>query len=487
MNIGERKLNLLMDLYQLTMSQGYFNEGLLDTQVVFDMFFRKIPNNGGYVIVAGLEQVVEYIQKLSFDKEEIESLRAKGIFNDDFLRYLKDFKFKGDIYAIPEGTVVFPHEPLVTVVGNPIEAQLIETMVLLTINHQSLIATKASRIVNCAKGRSVLEFGARRSQGYDGAVYGARASYIGGVDGTATTLATPMFNIPSIGTMAHSWIQLFDDEYKAFETYAKNYPSSCTLLIDTYDVINSGIPNAIKVAKEVLEPLGHRLKGVRIDSGDMTYLSNVAREMFDKEGMYDCKIVASSSLDEYTISALLAEGAKIDSFGVGERLITSKSEPVFGGVYKIVAVNNGNGFEARIKISENVEKVTNPGYKEVWRLYDNDTNKALADVITLKDEFIDNNNPYEIFDPVHTWKKQILTNFTAKKLQVPVFINGELVYELPTVEEIKAKAKKELNTLWDEVKRIEKPHRYYVDLSKDLWNLKNNMLFSKGSKMGELQ
>lgn len=487
MNIGERKLNLLMDLYQLTMSQGYYNEGLIDTKVVFDMFFRKIPDNGGYVITAGLEQVIEYIKELSFNTEEIHALREKGIFNEDFLNYLETFKFKGDIYAIPEGTVVFPHEPLVTVVGNPIEAQLIETMLLLTINHQSLIATKASRIVNSAQGRSVLEFGARRSQGYDGAVYGARASYIGGVDGTATTLATPMFKIPSIGTMAHSWIQLFDDEYKAFEVYAKNYPSNCTLLIDTYDVINSGIPNAIKVAKEVLEPLGHRLKGVRIDSGDITYLSNVARDMFDKEGMTDCKIIASSSLDEYTISALLAEGAKIDSFGVGERLITSKSEPVFGGVYKIVAVNHGNGFEARIKISENVEKVTNPGYKEVWRLYDNDSRKALADVITLKDEVIDNNNSYEIFDPVHTWKKQTLTNFTAKKLQVPIFINGELVYKSPSVEEIRLKAKEELNTLWDEVKRIQKPHRYYVDLSKDLWNLKNNMLFSKGSTMRGLE
>lgn len=482
MNIGERKLNLLMDLYQLTMSQGYLNEGLLDTQVVFDMFFRKIPNEGGYVIVAGLEQVVEYIQNLSFDENEINSLRDMQIFNEEFLNYLKDFKFRGDIYAIPEGTVVFPNEPLVTVVGNPIEAQLIETMVLLTINHQSLIATKASRIVHCAQGRTVLEFGARRSQGYDGAIYGARASYIGGVNGTATTLSTPMFKIPSIGTMAHSWIQLFDDEYKAFETYARNYPSSCTLLIDTYDVINSGVPNAIRVAKEVLEPMGQRLKGVRIDSGDMTYLSKIARKMFDEAGMEDCKIIASSSLDEYTISSLIRQGARIDSFGVGERLITSKSEPVFGGVYKIVAVNNGDGFKPRIKVSENVEKVTNPGYKEVWRLYDNYTKKAIADVITLKDEVIDSSKPYEIFDPVHTWKKQMVVNFTAKKLQVPIFKNGELVYQLPSLEEIRKKAKEELNTLWNESLRIDNPHKHYVDLSKDLWNLKNNMLIEKSKK-----
>lgn len=482
MNIGERKLNLLMDLYQLTMSQGYLNEGLLDTQVVFDMFFRKIPNEGGYVIVAGLEQVIEYIQNLSFDENEINSLRDMKIFNEEFLNYLKDFKFKGDIYAIPEGTVVFPNEPLVTVVGNPIEAQLIETMVLLTINHQSLIATKASRIVHCAQGRTVLEFGARRSQGYDGAIYGARASYIGGVDGTATTLSTPMFKIPSIGTMAHSWIQLFDDEYKAFETYARNYPSSCTLLIDTYDVINSGVPNAIRVAKEVLEPMGQRLKGVRIDSGDMTYLSKIARKMFDEAGMEDCKIIASSSLDEYTISSLIRQGARIDSFGVGERLITSKSEPVFGGVYKIVAVNNGDGFKPRIKVSENVEKVTNPGYKEVWRLYDNYTKKAIADVITLKDELIDSSKPYEIFDPVHTWKKQMIVNFTAKKLQVPIFKNGELVYKLPSLEEIRKKAKEEINTLWNESLRIDNPHKHYVDLSKDLWDLKHNMLIEKSKK-----
>lgn len=479
MKIADRKLNLLMDLYQLTMSQGYYNEGLEDSKVVFDMFFRKIPNEGGYVIFAGLEQVVEYIQGLSFSEEEISQLRKMGLFNEEFLGYLSNFRFKGDIYSVKEGTVVFPGEPLLTIVANPIEAQLIETMVLLTINHQSLIATKASRIVQSAQGRKVLEFGARRSQGYDGAIYGARASYIGGVDGTATTLATPMFGMPSVGTMAHSWVQIASSEYEAFERYARNYPDSCTLLVDTYDVLKSGIPNAIKVAKEVLEPMGKRLKGVRLDSGDMAYLSKESRRMLDEAGMQDCKIIASSSLDEYTIEALIRQGARIDSFGVGERLITSKSEPVFGGVYKIVAVDEGRGFEPRIKISENVEKVTNPGYKEVWRLYDKYTKKAIADVITLKDEVIDATKPYVIFDPVHTWKKQTLVNFEAKKLQECIFKDGKLVYELPTIEEIRANAKVELDALWDETKRLVSPHKYYVDLSQDLWDLKNKMLIEK--------
>lgn len=479
MKISDRRLNLLMDLYQLTMSQGYYNEGLEDIKVVFDMFFRKIPNEGGYVIFAGLEQVVEYIEGLKFSDEEISQLREMELFNEDFLTYLKNFKFSGDIYSVKEGTVVFPGEPLITVVGNPIEAQLIETMLLLTINHQSLIATKASRIVHSAKGRKVFEFGARRSQGYDGAVYGARASYIGGVDGTATTLATPMFGIPSVGTMAHSWVQMASSEYEAFKMYARNYPDSCTLLVDTYDVLKSGIPNAIKVTKEVLEPMGKRLKGIRLDSGDIAYLSKESRRILDEAGMSDCKIIASNSLDEYIIESLIRQGARIDSFGVGERLITSKSEPVFGGVYKIVAVDKGEGFKPRIKISENVEKVTNPGYKEVWRLYDKYTKKAIADVITLKDEVIDNTKPYLIFDPVHTWKKQLLVDFEAKKLQECIFKNGELVYKLPAIEEIRENTKRELDTLWDETKRLFSPHQYYVDLSQDLWDLKNKMLVEK--------
>lgn len=477
--IEDRRLNLLMDLYQLTMSQGYFNEGLKETKVVFDMFFRKVPDKGGYAICCGLEQVIDYVTSLSFDEEEINSLREMNLFNEDFLSYLSTFKFKGDIYAVKEGTVVFPNEPLITVVGSTIEAQLIETMVLLTINHQSLIATKTSRIVKSANGRNVLEFGARRAQGYDGAIYGARASYIAGAVGSATTLTKDMFGIPAFGTMAHSWVQLFGDEYKAFETYARNYPDSCTLLVDTYDVIHSGIPNAIKVAKDVLEPMGKTLKGIRLDSGDMAYLSKVARLMLDNAGLKDCKIIASNSLDEFTISALLNQGAEIDTFGVGERLITSKSEPVFGGVYKLVAVEENGVFEPRIKISENVEKVTNPGHKSVWRLYDNETGKAIADVLTLANEVIDDTKPYVIFDPIHTWKKKTLTNFTARKLQIPVILNGEIVYKKPSIDEIRDYCKKEQESLWEEVTRLINPHTYYVDLSKELWDLKHKMLQEK--------
>ena len=482
MKINERKLNLLMDLYQLTMSQGYFNEELLNKRVVFDMFFRRIPDGGGYAITAGLQQVLEYIEGLSFDDAEIEALRAKNIFNESFLMYLKDFKFKGDVYAMPEGTVVFPNEPLVKVIGNPIEAQLIETMVLLTINHQSLIATKTSRIVDSAKGRDVLEFGARRAHGYDGAVYGARASYIAGAIGSATTITEAEFGVPAFGTMAHSWVQLFQDEYTAFETYARNYPDSCTLLVDTYNVIHSGIPNAIKVAKNVLEPMGKRLKGIRLDSGDMAYLSKMARLMLDQAGLTDCKIIASNSLDEYTITSLLDQGAKIDVFGVGERLITSKSEPVFGGVYKLVAVSDDEGnLEPRIKISENVEKVTNPGDKSVWRLIDKKTKKAIADVLTVNGEKIDDSKPYTIFDPVYTWKKQELTDFIAVELLIPVIKNGEVVYQQPSIEGIRAYCESQKQLLWAETTRLQSPHRYYVDLSKNLWDLKNKMLNDKGS------
>lgn len=475
--VGDRKLNLLMDLYQLTMSQGYLNEGIEDKKVVFDMFFRKIPDKGGYAITAGLEQLIEYITKLSFSKEEIDELRKMNLFNEEFLKYLKEFKFKGDVWAIPEGTVVFPNEPLVKVIGNPIEAQLIETMVLLTINHQSLIATKTSRIVHSAKGRDVLEFGARRAQGYDGAIYGARASYIAGAIGSATTLTQTKFGVPAFGTMAHSWVQLFQDEYKAFETYARNYPDSCTLLVDTYSVIHSGIPNAIKVAKEVLEPMGKRLKGIRLDSGDMAYLSKMARLMLDQAGLTDCKIIASNSLDEYTITSLLDQGAKIDIFGVGERLITSKSEPVFGGVYKLVAVSDDEGkLEPRIKISENVEKVTNPGDKSVWRLIDKKTSKAIADVLTVNGEIIDDSKPYTIFDPVYTWKKQELTDFIAVELLIPVIKNGDVVYQQPSIEGIRAYCESQKQLLWDETTRLQSPHGYYVDLSKKLWDLKNEML-----------
>lgn len=477
MNIkNERNLTMLMDFYELTMSNGYFTNGLKDTEVYFDMFYRKNPDGAGFSIVAGLEQVVEFIKNLKFTEADVEYLRRKNIFSKEFLEYLLSFKFKGDIYAVPEGTPIFPNEPLVTIRASAIDAQLIETMILLTINHQSLIATKTNRIVRAAEGRTILEFGARRSQGYDGAIYGARASFIGGAAGTATAIADELFNVPASGTMAHSWIQLFGDEFKAFKVYAETYPDACTLLVDTYNVLESGVPNAIKVAKEVLEPKGYRLKGVRLDSGDLSYLSKKVRKMLDKSGLEDCKIVASNSLDEYIISDLMSQGAKIDIFGVGERLVTAKSEPVFGGVYKLVAVKENGEIAPRIKLSENEEKVTNPGYKMPWRLFDKDTGKAIADVITLAGEEIDDSKPYTIFDPVYTWKKKIVTNFYARKLQQPIFINGECVYDLPAIEEIKEYCKKELNTLWEEVKRFKNPHKYYVDLSKKLWDIKQALI-----------
>lgn len=473
---NKRNLGMLMDFYELTMSNAYLKEGIKDKIVYFDMFFRKVPEQGGFAIMAGIEQVIEYIENLTFLEDDIEYLRSLDLFDDAFLAYLLGFKFSGSIYAIPEGTPIFPGEPILTVKAPIIEAQLIETMILLTINHQCLIATKANRVVRAAEGRQVLEFGARRAQGYDGAIYGARAAFIGGVDGTATTLAGKKFDIPVSGTMAHSWVQLFGDEFEAFKTYAENYPDGCVLLVDTYSVLKSGVPNAIRVAKEILEPMGKRLKGIRLDSGDMAYLSRKSREILDKNGLEDCKIVASNSLDEYTISSLLIQGAKIDSFGVGERLVTSKSEPVFGGVYKLAAVENNGKIEARIKLSENTEKVSNPGYKKVYRLFDRETDKAIADVITIADEIIDDSKPYKIFDQVHTWKKKTVTNFYAKELQVPIFENGKLVYKSPELKEIKKYCLEEVNKLWEEVKRFENPHKYYVDLSKELWVMKDTLI-----------
>lgn len=472
----ERNLTMLMDFYELTMSNGYLKSGNKDTLVCFDMFFRKSPDGGGFTIAAGLEQLIEYIENIKFTKEDIDYLRGRGLFEEEFLEYLSNFKFTGNISAIPEGTPVFPAEPMVTVTAKAIEAQFIETMLLLTINHQSLIATKTNRIVRAAKGRTVFELGARRSHGYDAAIYGARAAYIGGIDGTATTIADMKFGVPAIGTMAHSWVQFFKSEYEAFKTYAETYPDNCTLLVDTYDVLNSGIPNAIKVSKEVLEPMGKKLKGIRLDSGDLAYLSIKARKMLDESGLESCQIVASNSLDEFTIESLLNQGAKIDIFGVGERLITAKSEPVFGGVYKLVAVEEEGEMVPRIKVSENIEKITNPGSKETWRLYDRDTNMAIADVIALDNEIIDDTKPYKIFDQVHIWKTKTVENFHAKKLQVPVYIDGKLVYQSPTLKEIKEYSTNQLSTLWDEVKRFANPHKYYVDLSKDLWFLKTSML-----------
>ena len=473
---NERNLTMLMDFYELTMSNGYFKSGNKDTIVCFDMFFRKSPDGGGFAIAAGLEQLIEYIENIKFTRDDIDYLRGRGLFEEEFLEYLADFKFTGNINAIPEGTPVFPGEAMVTVTAKAIEAQFIETMLLLTINHQSLIATKTNRIVRAAKGRTVFELGARRAHGYDAAIYGARAAYIGGIDGTATAIADMKFNVPAIGTMAHSWVQFFRSEYEAFKTYAESYPDNCILLVDTYDVIHSGIPNAIKVSKDILEPMGKKLKGIRLDSGDLAYLSNRVRKMLDEAGLQDCQIVVSNSLDEYLIETLLNQDAKIDVFGVGERLVTAKSEPVFGGVYKLVAVEENGVMVPRIKVSENIEKITNPGCKETWRLYDRDTNMAIADVITLNTEVIDDSKPYKIFDQVHIWKTKIVENFYAKKLQVPVYVNGELVYKSPSLEEIKEYSKEQVNALWEEVKRFTNPHKYYVDLSQDLWFLKKSML-----------
>lgn len=438
-------------------------------------FLEKYRITGGYVIFAGLEQIIEYIKNLKFDETDINFLKSKKIFSDEFLEYLKSFKFTGDIWAVPEGTVVFPNEPLITVKAPIIQAQLLETMLLLLINHQSLIATKSSRIVNAAKGRPVMEFGARRAHSIDAAVYGARAAIIGGCVGTSCTLTAKEFNVPASGTMAHSFIQAFDSEYEAFKAYAENYPNDCTLLIDTYDTLNSGIQNAIKVFNEVLIPNGYRPKAVRLDSGDLAYLSKKIRVILDEAGFNDCKICGTNALDEYVITSILDEGAKIDLFGVGENLITAKSNPVFGGVYKLVAIENGGNIIPKIKISNNTIKITNPGFKKVYRFYDKNSNKALADVIALHDEVIPADN-YTIFDPSAPWKKKTLTNYIVRPLQELIFNNGNLVYKSPTLKDIAQNAKRELNTLWNEVKRMKNPHKYYVDLSEELWNLKNKLL-----------
>lgn len=473
----ERNCSMLMDFYELTMANGYFVNGLQDQEVVFDMFYRKNPDNGGYVVSAGLEQLIQYIQDLHFTEADIDYLRSKDTFDERFLEYLKDYKFTGSIYAVPEGTIVYPNTPIVTVKAKVIDAQLIETMLLLTINHQSLIATKASRIVYAAKDRPVMEFGARRAHGYDAAQYGARAAYIGGVSSTATTSADKELGVPAVGTMAHSWIQLFDSEYEAFEAYAKAYPDSCSLLIDTYDVLKSGLPNAIKVAKEVLEPQGKRLAGVRLDSGDLAYLSKECRRMLDDAFMSDCKIIVSNSIDEFLIRSLDQQGAKIDSFGIGERLITAKSDPVFGGVYKLAAVKKGDTWVPRIKKSENIEKITNPGFKKLWRLYDKDTGYARCDVMTLQDEVINETKSYFFIDPEKPWSMIQSSNFRAVELQKEIFHNGELVYESPTLNEIRDYVHKQLYEMtWIEERRFENPHKHYVNLSKKLYEVKMELL-----------
>ena len=469
-----RNLTMLVDFYELTMANSFY---VLDKneQATFDLFFRDVPDDGGYAIMAGLEQAIQYIQELEFFESDIVYLRSKKMFDEAFLDYLKKFKFTCTVHAVKEGTPIFPMEPVLTVTGPIIECQLIETMLLLTINHQSLIATKTARIVNAAQGRTVMEFGSRRAQGYDAANFGARAAYIAGAVGSANTYTDKTLQIPALGTMAHSYVQSFDTEYEAFLAYAKTYPNNTVLLVDTYSTLHSGIPNAIKVAKEYLEPKGYRLKGIRIDSGDLTYLSKASRAMLDEAGLTDCKITVSNSLDEYLIQELLRQGAKIDSFGVGERLITSKSDSVFGGVYKLSALQQDGKWIPKMKLSDNPQKTTIPGQKRLYRLFDED-NMAIADVITLDNETIDPTKPYLLFDPVYPYKNKTVENFKVVSLLEPIFVDGKLVYNRPTLKEIRDYNHAQMKTMWDEIKRFERPHQYYVDLSKPLWDLRQNII-----------
>ena len=478
--MSDMNYTLLCDFYELTMANGYFELGKRDEIAYFDVFFRRIPDGGGFAIAAGLEQLIDYIKELKFTEEDIDFLRAKGVFSEEFLSYLADFKFTGDMWAVPEGTPIFPNEPILVVRAPAIEAQFIETFVLLCLNHQSLIATKANRVVRAAEGRPVAEFGSRRAQGADGAILGARAAYIGGCAATACTISDRDYAIPATGTMAHSWVQMFDTEYEAFVSYCKMYPNNATLLVDTYDVLKSGIPNAIRAFKEVLLPQGITKCGIRLDSGDITYLTKKARKMLDAAGLTDCKIVVSNSLDENIIRDIIRQGAMIDSFGVGERLITAKSSPVFGGVYKLVAKERDGKVIPKIKISENPEKITNPHFKKIYRIYDNETGTAIADLLTVFDETLDESQPLELFDPVETWKKKEVTNYTARELLVPVFKSGECVYETPHIAEIQQYCREQVDTLWEEVKRFENPHRYYVDLSQKLWDIKHELLVNRG-------
>ena len=477
--VSNEKLNLTMlcDFYELTMGNGYFENGFKDRICYFDVFFRQCPDGGGFAIAAGLEQIIDYIKNLHFAPEDIAYLRSRNLFSEGFLSYLENFRFTGDIWAVPEGTPIFPKEPIMVVRAPAIEAQLIETFILLSINHQSLIATKANRVVRAAEGRTVLEFGSRRAQGADAAILGARAAYIGGCNGTACTISDQLYGVLAGGTMAHSWVQMFDTEYEAFKTYCQLYPHNATLLVDTYNTLQSGLPNAIRAFNEVLKPLGITKCGIRMDSGDMAYLSRKARKMLDEAGWTECQISVSNALDEYLIENLLHQGAKIDMFGVGERLITAKSEPVFGGVYKLVAVEKDDGtIVPKIKISENIGKITNPHFKKLYRFYGNDTGKAIADYMCLYDETVDDSGEMEIFDPEATWKTKTVYNFTARELLVPIFKDGELVYQCPDLQQVRKYCLEQVDTLWDEVKRFDNPHTYYVDLSQKLWDIKNDLL-----------
>lgn len=468
-------LALLTEGYELTMADGFMGAGMKDTVAYFDLFFRRVPDNGGFAIAAGLSKVIDYLEHLHFREEDIKYLKSKGI-SDELASYLKDFKFTCDVWAIPEGTPIFPNEPIIKVRGQIIEAQLIETMLLLSINQQSLIATKANRLVRAAHGTAVAEFGTRRAQGVDEAVYGARAAYIGGCVATSGVIPEKEFGIPSVNTMIHSWVQLFDSEYDAFCEYARRHPDDCTLVVDTYDTIRSGIPNAIKAFDDVLAPLGKRPKSVRIDSGDITYLSKRVRKMLDVAGYPDCDIMASNSLDEHLISDMVSQGAKVDCFIVGERLITSASSPLFGGVYKLSAIEKDGKTVPKINLSENIRKITIPSSKQVYRLIDKDSGKAIADVLTLDDEIIDETKPYVLFDPDFTWKRKEIENFVTRKLLVPIFKGGKKVYEEPSLKEIRDYCLRQTDTLWDEVKRFENPHKYYVDLSKNLWAERNSLI-----------
>lgn len=473
--MNDRKLTLLMDFYELTMANGYFKDNKQNQVAVFDVFFRDIPDRGGYAIFAGLEKVIDYLSALTFSQSELDYLKSKKIFDDSFLSFLKDFKFSSDVYAVKEGTPIFPHEPILTIKGPIIDCQLVETMLLLTINHQSLIATKAARIVRAAQGRAVLEFGARRAHGYDASIYGARSAYISGALGTSNTYADYAYQIPALGTMAHSYVQSYDSEYEAFCAYANTYPDNTILLVDTYDTLNQGIPNAIKVHQDILAPKGYTLKGIRLDSGDLTYLTKKARKMLDDAGLTDTKITVSNSLDEYLIKELISQGAQIDSFGVGERLVTARSEAVFGGVFKLAAIEKNGQLEPKIKISENVAKTTIPGFKQVYRFYDENC-MAIADVLTLFDEKIDTSKPYKLFHPHFPYKNKVVTNYQVEPLMVPIFKAGKLIYEKPSIKEIRDYSQKSLKSLWPEVLRLENPHEYYVDLSQDLWDLKQSLI-----------
>jgi len=482
---NDYSLALLCDFYEITMGRGYFNSPMKDDIAYFDVFFRRVPDGGGYAVAAGLEQIIEYVRSLSFSQADISFLRSKRLFDEAFLEYLSGFRFTGDIWAVPEGTVIFPGEPILTVRAPIVEAQLIETYILLALNHQSLIATKASRMVRAAKGRPISEFGSRRAHGEDAAVNGARAAYIGGCTGTACTLSEKLYGVPAGGTMAHSWVQMFDSEYEAFETYCTLYPNNPTLLVDTYSVFGSGIPNAIAAVKNVLWPKGLKNCAIRIDSGDIAYLSRKARKILDEAGLTDCKIVVSNALDEYLITELLNQGACIDAFGVGERLITAKSDAVFGCVYKLAAKEDKDGnITPKIKVSENAAKITNPHFKKLYRLYSSETGKAEADYLCIYDETVNMSEPLEIFDPEHTWKRHTLENFTARELMIPIFKDGELVYDIPPLSVVRNYCQTEIDSMWDEVLRFENPHTYYVDLSQQLWDLKHELIsrYIKGNK-----